>query len=204
MLSYIKFFQLMVVSLLLTTFYNCNSTKKAKFKSEETIAVKKDSTSSINTNTSINTTVLNTTTKTVDSYNKDNDLSIEYNPLFDTLGNLIPFTYNKEVNGQKTSINITGNAKVIDNTKEKVIKENTVTKEEYIKTIDSLSNKIDKLEYSLNQVKKLDTKKTDKATDYIKYIIWLGIAISFLTAIIIALFIYFKTTIGKYKKLLPL
>ena len=157
---------------------------------------------STNSSNSTNTTIFGSTTKTVDDYAKNNNLSIEYNPMFDTSGTLIPFHYSKDINGQKTTVNIIGNAKVTDITNEIVKKSEEVVTTEFKKTTDSLNARIDALEYKLTQESKTVITDVKVAPDYLKYIIWLAVLIFLLAASIIGVVIYFKATIGKYKKLL--
>ena len=202
MLKHIRLFSLLVVSLMLTTFISCTSRTKIKKTNESTSAVKKDSIASTNSSNSTNTTIFGTTTKTVDDYAKNNNLSIEYNPMFDTSGVLIPFHYSKDINGQKTTVNIMGNAKVTDITNEIVKKSEEVVTTEFKKTTDSLNARIDELEYKLTQESKTVITDVKVAPDYLKYIIWLVVLIFLLAASIIGVVIYFKATIGKYKKLL--
>ena len=202
MLKHIRLFSLLVVSLMLTTFISCTSRTKIKKTNESASAVKKDSIASTSSNNSTNTTIFGTTTKTVDDYAKNNNLSIEYNPMFDTSGTLIPFHYSKDINGQKTTVNIMGNAKVTDITNEIVKKSEEVVTTEFRKTTDSLNARIDELEYKLTQESKTVVTDVKVAPDYLKYIIWLAVLIFLLAASIIGVVIYFKATIGKYKKLL--
>ena len=202
MLKHIRLFSLLVVSLMLTTFISCTSRTKIKKTNESASAVKKDSIASTNSSNSTNTTIFGTTTKTVDDYAKNNNLSIEYNPMFDTSGVLIPFHYSKDINGQKTTVNIIGNAKVTDITNEIVKKSEEVVTTEFKKTTDSLNARIDALEYKLTQESKTVITDVKVAPDYLKYIIWLAVLIFLLAASIIGVVIYFKATIGKYKKLL--
>lgn len=202
MLKHIRLFSLLVVSLMLTTFISCTSRTKIKKTNESASAVKKDSIASTNSSNSTNTTIFGTTTKTVDDYAKNNNLSIEYNPMFDTSGTLIPFHYSKDINGQKTTVNIIGNAKVTDITNEIVKKSEEVVTTEFRKTTDSLNARIDELEYKLTQESKTVITDVKVAPDYLKYIIWLAVLIFLLAASIIGVVIYFKATIGKYKKLL--
>ena len=202
MLKHIRLFSLLVVSLMLTTFISCTSRTKIKKTNESASAVKKDSIASTNSSNSTNTTIFGTTTKTVDDYAKNNNLSIEYNPMFDTSGTLIPFHYSKDINGQKTTVNIMGNAKVTDITNEIVKKSEEVVTTEFRKTTDSLNARIDELEYKLTQESKTVVTDVKVAPDYLKYIIWLAVLIFLLAASIIGVVIYFKATIGKYKKLL--
>ena len=202
MLKHIRLFSLLVVSLMLTTFISCTSRTKIKKTNESASAVKKDSIASTNSSNSTNTTIFGTTTKTVDDYAKNNNLSIEYNPMFDTSGVLIPFHYSKDINGQKTTVNIMGNAKVTDITNEIVKKSEEVVTTEFKKTTDSLNARIDALEYKLTQESKTVITDVKVAPDYLKYIIWLAVLIFLLAASIIGVVIYFKATIGKYKKLL--
>lgn len=192
------------VSLTLTSISSCNTRTKVKSEVETKDAVKKNIDSNVEESTSSTTTINGTATKTVDDYAKTNNLSIEYNPLFDTLGNLIPFHYSKDINGQKTVVSIVGNGKVVDTTVEDVKKQEEVFKVDFKEATETLHKRIEVLEEEIIKLSSIKTKDVKVAPDYIKYFIWIVILIFVLAATIIGLYIYFKNTIGKYKKILNL
>lgn len=199
---YIKYIFLIVVSVMLTTISSCSSRRMNKTIIEETSADKKNIDLKVDSSFTNTTNISSVNTNLIDKYKLHNDLLIEYTPTFDINGNLIPFHYTKEENGNKTNVSITGNAKVVSNSTQE--KEQSYTKEttNYQSQIDALVKRNIILVSEINKIKNTKTKEVEVKPDYFKYIIWIGIGLFFLSAVIIAVIIYFRVTIGKYKKLL--
>lgn len=192
-----------IVSILLTIMFSCSSVNKNKAILKEESAVKKDIKSdSTKTYKADSTSIIKGYSNHINS-NYANDIAIEYEATFDLQGNLIPFYYNNvDDKGNTTSVTISGPGKVINTIKEKVDTETVEEVNELQIKYDKVVNVVKTLQEEIDSYKRAETKDKTVAPDYLKYIIWLGIAGVLLTAIIIGLSIYFKVTLGKYKSLL--
>lgn len=202
MTRHIKYIFLIVVSVMLTTIYSCSSRKMNKNISEETSADKRNSVVKSDSSVITNKGISSFKATNLDKYELTNNLDIEYEPTFDKNGNLIPFSYSRDDNGNVTKVNITGNAKVKDTTTKLIDQKKEESVEEYKEQMESLVTYINRLESEINTLKNTKEKDVKVAPDYFKYILWLGIAILLLSGIIIFCIIYFRNTIGKYKKIL--
>ena len=72
----------------------------------------------------------------------------------------------------------------------------------YKEQLESLVKYVNTLESEVTILKQKESKQVKVAPDYFKYILWLGITILLLSGIVIFCIIYFRNTIGKYKKIL--
>ena len=202
MTRHIKYIFLIVVSVMLTTISSCSSRKMNKNISEETSADKRNSVVKSDSSVITNKGISSFKATNLDKYELTNNLDIEYEPTFDQNGNLIPFSYSRDDNGNVTKVNITGNAKVKDTSTKEIIKEQSEEKIDYKEQLESLVKYVNTLESEVTILKQKESKEVKVAPDYFKYILWLGIAILLLSGIIIFCIIYFRNTIGKYKKIL--
>lgn len=200
----VNLIKMIVASFILATIIDCSSVKKSKHTVKEDIAEKREELTSSLSGKSTDSTSATEYRNTVNSKIYANTLGIEYNPVFDEKGILVPFHYNATDNkGNKTSVNIVGPAKVINT----IIDRNEESFEEILEQrkvkwhkVDSLINKLE-LETSLTR-DLIETEKT-KAPDYLKYIIWMGASITFLLILIVVGALYFKSQITKLKNYLP-
>lgn len=192
---------LVVVSVILTTI-SCSSRRMEKDKMKESSAVKEQQSVKVDSTASSTKTIGTVNTNTTDKYAYNEDLLIEYEPTFDANGVLIPFRYTKTENGKTTDVNITGTGKVKSSTRQE--KEKVYIKEEniYQEQINALVKSNKEQQLMINSLIQKETKAVTSAPDYFKYFIWILIGFGLLAAIIVALVIYFKATIGKYKKIL--
>ena len=202
MTRHIKYIFLIVVSVMLTTIYSCSSRKMNKKEVEETVADKRNIKSDSSSSASSSKATSNVKANNVNNYGLASNLDIVYDPTFDKNGNLIPFSYSRDDNGNVTKVNITGNAKVKDTTTKLIDQKKEESVEEYREQMKSLVTYINRLESEINTLKNTKEKDVKVAPDYFKYILWLGIGILLLSGIVIFVIIYFKTTLGKYKKIL--
>lgn len=202
MTRHIKYIFLIVVSVMLTTIFACNSRTMQKQKETELSADKRNSSKVIDSSSISSKGISSFKATNLDKYELTNNLDIEYEPTFDQNGNLIPFSYSRNENGNVTNVNITGNAKVKDTSTKEIIKEQSEEKIDYKEQLESLVKYVNTLESEVTILKQKESKEVKVAPDYFKYILWLGIAILLLSGIIIFCIIYFRNTIGKYKKIL--
>lgn len=196
-MKYLKIIYSIVTSILLVTIVSCSSVKKLKKITEEKSADKKE----IKIDSSASKTINTDETVSNNTLIKKENLNIKYNPIFDADGKLSPFTFKSvDKTGKETTVYIEGPGTVeylTDETKTDELKKETKSITEIVNL---LSTRIEQLESE----KRTLEKEKQVAPDYIKYIIWLGIAILLLSGIIIFLYFYFKTTLNKYKTLLKL
>lgn len=196
--------KMIVVSLVLATIIACNSVKKSKSSYKEVIADKRTEQSSSLTASHKDSTLTTKETKDVSTKLYSNVLGIEYTPIFDQVGNLIPFHYDKEdSNGNVTKVNIVGPGKVINtitNKDERIVSEILAERRIRWQKVDSILND---LQVQVDTtVEKVESTKT-VAPDYLKYIIWMGFSITVLAIIIVLIIAYFRIQIKNIKKLLP-
>lgn len=189
-------FKMIVVNFLLATIIACSSVKKNKTKSEETT----DRIEKVNSEVKESEkNFTSTVTDTKGTIKRDN-LSIEYQPKFDTFGNLIPFSFQKkDANGNQTTVNITGDAKVNYTTDEEVKDIVESSKTDSSKEITRLENTIKELE---ERILKSEKNKT-VAPDYLKFIIWIGIGLLLLAGSLVAIFLYVKSKLKIIKTFIP-
>lgn len=192
----IKKYILIVASVSLATIVSCSSVKKNK-----TITEVKEDIKEVRENST--TTKEQSTNNAVADYKMSAEkkrLEIGYEPTFDANGLLIPFSFKgKDANGNETTVDIKGSASVKYFTDSQVIDEVKYLKEELSKIKDSLSKS------TIVKDSTITTKEKTKevAPDYIKYIIWLGILILFLSGVILFLYFYFRSKIKAVTKLIP-
>lgn len=202
MINQIKYIFLIVVSVMLTTISSCSSRRMNKTKIEEQSAVKIHSTSQSDSSVTYSKGIALFKANSIDKFGLTNNLDIEYDPTFDKNGNLIPFNYSRNENGNVTNVNITGNAKVKDTSTREKLQKKTEETYNYKEDFDKLTKYVNKLESEINSLKNTKTKEVKVAPDYIKYLIWMGTGFLLLTAIVAGLYIYFRVTIRKYTTIL--
>lgn len=190
-----------VAGLMLATISACSSTKKFKTKdyvlSEEKTSKMENSSSS----DSVHNTVSSSVYSVNDKYNLANDLLIEYEPTFDSFGKLIPFSYVKEENGNKVAVKIEGSAKVVSNSRENKAKEIQETKIDYQAKFDSISKRLSEVEAIANSKTIVETKTVEVTPDYIKYLIWVGIGLGLLSAILAIAYFKLRSNINAIRKI---
>lgn len=189
-------FNIIVVSIFLTTIIACNSVKKTKTTSQEQIDKTEKVESVVKETEKIDKeTIVSTTGKIT----KDN-LTIDYEPKFDTFGNLIPFSFQKkDYQGNETNVNIKGNGKVTYNTVTELKDIKETTKSVTNKELNRLENTIKSLE---QKIIKLEKNKAVKP-DYFKYIIWVGIGFLLLAGAIIGVYFYIRNKLTIIKTFIP-
>ena len=187
---------------MLTTISSCNSRKTDKFKASEQFADKRNEISQSDSAVISNKNTSESNVKIEARNNIKEVLNIEYTPTYDKDGNLIPFNYNKDEDGKKTTINIKGSGKVNSTTTTEsmntFVKEEKSYKEEF-ETVVSINKKLQK---EIEILKKIKGKETKVYPDYLKYIIIIGITTLLLSGVMLFVFIYFKKQINKYKSIL--
>lgn len=184
----LKKLYLIVASVSLATIISCSSVRKSKTLTE----IKENTTKTSNSNTSTNENITNNISGSSNYKAEKQGLQIEYEPTFDANGKLIPFSFKGITpNGTQTSVDITGSGKVKFFTESQVENMVNTLQEAYAKKLDSVNNKIDKVDSSID----IKEKNKTVSPDYLKYIIGLATFIILLSAGLIFMYFYFKKKI---------
>lgn len=185
-----------VASVSLATIVSCSSVKKTITSIKEV----EESVKLSNANILVTDNVVTSSSGISNIKAERKNVLIEYSPEYDLSGNLIPFSLNsKDSNGNETSVNIQGNAKVRYFTEGQVEDMVNSMQTGYSKQLDSVNSKVDKVDSKIT----IDTKDKTKAPDYLKYIIGLLVFITLLFGGIVILYFYFKKKILNITKLIP-